>query len=95
VRVALSGQAATQAQEIDGWWRDNRLAAPDLFTRELEEALQALEQMPSLGTRYEPKPDVRRLLLRRTQYHLYFVEEGDTLYVVSVWSALRGHGPRL
>jgi hypothetical protein len=36
VRVELSEEADAQVDEIDIWWRENRLAAPDLFTDELE-----------------------------------------------------------
>ncbi len=38
---------------------------------------------------------VRRRLLRRTHYHLYFVEEDPRLFVVAVWSAFRGRAPKL
>jgi hypothetical protein len=52
--------------------------------------------MPTLGSRYDTgKRSVRRLLLARTHYHLYFVEEPERLYVVAVWSAFRGRGPKL
>jgi len=37
--------------------------------------------------RYEPKPGIRRLLLQRTSYHLYFLVQADRVYVVAVWSA--------
>jgi hypothetical protein len=38
---------------------------------------------------------VRRLLLKRSHYHLYFVEQADRVFVVAVWSTYRGPGPRL
>jgi plasmid stabilization system protein ParE len=63
---------------------------------EFVQALTMLEQTPTLGSSYETGTKrVRRLLLRRTHYHLYFVEEGDRILVVAVWSAFRGRGPRL
>jgi len=83
-------------RETDAWWREHRRAAPDLFTDELEAALLALAEMPTLGTRYEPDPrPVRRLLLSRTHYHVYFMQETDRVYVVAIWSAFRGRAPRL
>jgi len=52
VRVELSDEADAQVAEIDAWWRENRLAAPDLFADELERALDDLARMP---TRYDQK----------------------------------------
>ena len=96
MRVELSDEAHAQVRTVDVWWRENRLAAPDLFSTELRLALTALEQMPTLGTPYEAgTKKVRRLLLRRTHYHVYFVEQNAALYIVAVWSAFRGRGPSL
>lgn len=96
MRVELSDEAYEQVREIDAWWRENRHAAPDLFANELEQALLTLEQKPMLGTRYEAGvKEVRRLLLRRTHFHVYFIEREERLYVVAVWSAFRGRGPTL
>jgi plasmid stabilization system protein ParE len=95
VKVELSDEAQAEVERIDAWWRENRPAAPDLFSDELERALTTLGDTPALGGRYEAKSGVRRFLLRRTHYHLYFVERADSVYVVSVWSAYRGRGPKL
>jgi len=95
VKVELSEEARAQVEQIDAWWRENRRAAPNLFSDELEQALLSLEDTPTLGVRYAPRPNVRRLLLRRTHYHLYVIEETATVYVIAVWSAFRGRGPRL
>ena len=96
MNVELSEEAEGQVDEIDAWWRANRLAASDLFAGELEQALADLGALPSLGTIYEVGTQtVRRLLLYRSHYHLYFVHEPDRIYVVAVWSALRGRGPKL
>ena len=50
-----------------------------------------------MGTPYETDLDfsVRRVLLRRTAYHVYFGLNGDELVVLSVWGARRGRGPKL
>ncbi|MBX3199604.1 MAG: hypothetical protein KF894_15825 [Labilithrix sp.] len=86
MRVELSDEAHAQVQEIDAWWRENRRA-------ELAQAPLMLEQKPMLGTRYEARARAGRpVLLRRTHYHFDFVER---LYVVAVWSAYRGRGPKL
>jgi plasmid stabilization system protein ParE len=96
VKVELSEQADGQVKRIDAWWRANRLAAPDLFTDEVEAAFAALGETPTLGVGYEGAGQpVRRVLLPRTHYHLYFTQEADRLLVVALWSAFRGRGPKL
>lgn len=96
MKVELSDEARAQVHEIDAWWRENRSAAPDLFANELAQVLTRLEDEPTLGTSYKAgRNKVRRLLLRRTHYHLYFVEQAGGLFVVAVWSAYRGRAPKL
>lgn len=95
MKVELSAEAQAQAERIDAWWRENRPAAANLFAEELETALRTLAETPAVTLRYAPRPDVRRLLLRRTRHHLYVIEEPSRVLVVAVWSAHRGRGPRL
>lgn len=96
MNVDLSDEAEAQVNAIDAWWRSHRLAAPDLFTDELARALTALGDPLALGTVYRAgTKTARRLLLRRTHYHVYFVEESTRVYVVAVWCAFRGRGPKL
>lgn len=58
-----------------------------------------LAQTPSVGTPYptEKRPDLKRVLLRKTEYHVYFsLERSETLLVIhSVWGARRIRGPKL
>ena len=95
MKVELSGEALAEVERTDAWWREIRPAAPDLLANELDQALIALEGTPGLGLRYAPKPGIRRLLLQRTSYHLYFLVQADRVQVVAVWSAYRGRGPAL
>jgi plasmid stabilization system protein ParE len=96
VKVELSAEARAQVEKIDAWWRKNRLVAPEMFITELGNALTTLEETPTLGTPYVVgEKKVRRLLLRRTRYHLYFIEQKERLFVVAVWSPYRGRGPKL
>lgn len=95
MKVEFSAEARSQVERIDAWWRENRWAAPELLADELEEAVRVLGSMPGVGVPYAPKPGVRRVLLTRTRYHLYIVQEASRVVVVTVWSAYRGRGPRL
>jgi hypothetical protein len=38
---------------------------------------------------------VRRILLKATRHHAYYVVEDGVVTVLSVWSTQRGRGPRL
>lgn len=97
IPVVTSPEADEDIRRIDRWWREHRPAAPELFVAELAEAFALLAESPKLGQRY-PRPDIptlRRLLLRATRYHVYYVFDGQMAAVLSVWSAIRGRGPRL
>jgi plasmid stabilization system protein ParE len=74
-----------------------RPAAPDLFAQELTTGFGVLEAIPNAGREYAHPTvrNVRRILLRSTRYHVYYVILGDAVSVLSVWSAVRGSGPDL
>ncbi len=99
MKIRLVGPARQQADRIDRWWRENRPAARDLFSREMAEARALLSTTPDVGTPFTERRGVlvRRLLLPRTQNHLYYeVEEKDGLVMIlAVWGAPRGSGPKL
>ena len=94
-RVVITSEARDQLLAIDTWWAANRPSAPDLVWRELDEAIQGLEQFPTSANDYPAMPGHRRLLLRRTGFHVYYVidEPMREVTIVAVWGARRGHGP--
>ena len=94
--VLTTPVADLQILEIDAWWRANREKAPDRFEEELASAFEMLAATPGVGQRH-PHPDasVRRVLLRSTKNHVYYVEKDDCVLVVAVWGAVRGSGPDL
>jgi plasmid stabilization system protein ParE len=97
VQVAFHPRAAEDAAAIDGWWKANRRAAPDLFLRELEQAVALIADSPTLGkaANDDDLPGVRRVLMRRTRYHVYYRVTGETLEVLAIWHGARGEGPTL
>lgn len=97
IHVTFSRRAAAHARAASAWWRENRGAAPDLFDHELESAIASLAVTPDIGAPYQPRPGLRRVLLQRTRYHLYYRHDEDSgeVVVLAVWSALRGRAPRL
>ncbi|WP_075306426.1 type II toxin-antitoxin system RelE/ParE family toxin [Hyalangium minutum] len=97
--VVVQPEADEQALVIDSWWRENRLAAPDLFANELTAALGLLADAPGVGRRYSAQglPGLRRLMLPASRYHVYYVHdpEAGIVHVIAIWSAVRGKGPSL
>ena len=95
--VRITPKAEAQILEIDSWWRENRKAAPDLFLSELSESFELIAGAPQIGRLYRASPvrQVRRLLLRETRYHVYYVIVADEVRVLALWHARRGVGPPL
>jgi plasmid stabilization system protein ParE len=97
VPVLVSREAETQIGAIHAWWLFNRPHSPDLFAQELAAAFDTIANAPELGRRY-PHPEVegvRRVALRATRNHVYYVFDQDAVVVLAVWSAVRGSGPDL
>jgi plasmid stabilization system protein ParE len=98
VRVVFHPRAVDDVARVDAWWKANRLAATALFQQELDEVLGALVRTPTLGALApsdDELRDVRRALMKRTRYHLYYRILGDTLEVLAIWHSARGDGPEL
>ena len=96
-RLVTTPEVDVQIRTIDSWWRENRPAAPELFSQELAAGLDLLEAVPNVGRSYghPTVKGVRRILLRSTRYHVYYIVLEDTIVVLAVWSAVRGSGPDL
>jgi len=98
-RVWATPQAEAQAHAADTWWREHREASAELFCQEFAGAADMLAVAPEIGRLYPAGgvPGLRRLLLPRSRYHVYYVHdsENDEVAVLAVWSAVRGRGPKL
>ncbi len=97
--IHFTAIAERHLRAISEWWQANRPKAPGLFAQELTDAVQQLADAPHSGTPYDvPRPaGTRRLLLRRTGYHVYFtVDDGRALVRIrAIWHTARGRPPRL
>ena len=82
---------------IDSWWQENRGASPDLFVEELDRTLHRLGRVPAIGTPHLSRPGVRKLLLPRSRYHVYYEvhDELREVHVLAVWHTSRGGEPDL
>jgi len=96
VKTRISGRAKRELLRLDDGWRAHRDAS-DLFLDEFQAVVGVLEEQPKLGLRYHAAGEagVRRVLMQATRHHIYYVEVGDELIILSVWSAVRGSQPKL
>lgn len=97
--VLVAPSARRHVQTIAEWWEANRDKAPDLFAQELEAAFVRVAAAPTSFRIYRESKgrSIRRLLMPRTSYHVYFEvnETQKQVQVLAVWHTARGRGPRL
>lgn len=93
--VIIAPRAAADLAAVNAWWRENRPAAPALFIDEFTAVLAEGNLRGMLVRRIDPP--VRRVLLVRTRYHVYydFEHEMRRVQVLAIRHAARGRGPRL
>jgi plasmid stabilization system protein ParE len=99
-RTRIDPSAASQLEEIASWWAENRLDARDLVVTEFEKIVECLEAAPlAIGTTYGEtrRPNVRRALMLRTNYHVYYTidESSRMVRILALWHGRRSGGPRL
>jgi plasmid stabilization system protein ParE len=95
--VEVSDVAAAQIRAAEAWWRLNRPKAPKAIREDLERASSLIAVQPQAGARARNAtlPGVRRLLLARTRYHLYYrqIEAPKRLEILAFWHTNRGSNP--
>lgn len=98
-RLHTSRRAGRQIREAAGWWQHNRDKAPFAFAEDLDDALHLIVELPRVGepVQHAAMAGVRRLLLTRTRYHLYYVVNDATMTVeiLTLWHTSRARPPRL
>lgn len=97
MKVDLSDRALREMQRIDVSWR-KRASSPDVFLDEFEELVEWIETTGVIGPVYDAKAKrrVHRLLLEKSEYHVYLARKSaELMVVVSIWSARRKRGPKL
>jgi len=91
--IALTPRAARQVQTALAWWRENRPVAPRMLEQELRDMLSVAAAAPTRGVlvRDTRLPNVRRILLHRTRYHVYYRVDaaGERLEILALWHARR------
>lgn len=97
LRVKVSACAALQIRRAAEWWAENRPAAPGAVRIDIGDALALLVQQPGIGATYEGArtQGVRRVLVGRIRYFIYYRETPNTLEVLAVWHVSRDKQPSL
>jgi plasmid stabilization system protein ParE len=92
-------RAAAEIRRASAWWRANREAAPFALAEDIERAFELVAAQPGIGSRARnaKKEGVRRLLLSRTGYHLYYQvnAEAGRVEILALWHSHRGREPSI
>lgn len=98
MKAYLSKRAARAVERIDARWRKHA-DDPGVFTREFLDSVELLEtsNVPAAPYPTAKRPALRRLLLRKSQCHLYFEidQASQTIQILHVWDGRRERGPKL
>lgn len=97
--VVITRRAAHQLEKAAEWWREHRPSAPDALYAEVASALALIAVQPSCGapTLSGRHHGLRRILLARIDYHLYYrvAPRLRQVQVIAFWHARRGSPPPL
>ena len=89
--VDVTPRAAAQLERAASWWAENRPGAPGAIAGDFEDAIALLAHQPGVGARSAPPryPDLRRLLLSRIRYHVYYRVWKGRIIVLAFWHSSR------
>lgn len=96
-RIRVAPAAAEQIRTANTWWLANRPKAPGAFADEIQRGFEFISALPNAGepVAHPHLPSLRRLLLGRIRYFLYYsnsLDEG-AVDVLALWHAARGTPP--
>ena len=92
-RVSLREPANADLREARDWYEARRVGLGDEFLLAIAEALRSLEESPERHPLYYR--GLRRLLLKRFPYKLFFRIDGDQVIVFRVLHGARDHRRKL
>lgn len=97
--LRVSRRAAQRIRQISDWWVENREKAPSAFADDLAAAIDVITEFPKLGeaVRHPRRAHLRRMLLPRTRYYLYYAIDADneSIEILTLWHTSRGSEPSL
>lgn len=96
-RIRIAPAAAEQIRAANAWWLANRQTAPEAFAEEIQRGFEFISALPNAGepVAHRHLPGLRRLLLGRIRYFLYYSSSPDkgAVDVLALWHAARGTPP--
>ena len=98
-KFKIAQRADRHIRVAAAWWDKNRTDAPAMFAEDLASAFALIEEFPHAGEAIShPRiPELRRVLLSRAQYHLYYnvLLDDGVVEVLALWHTSRGKKPQL
>ena len=87
IRVRFRREAEADVLDALAWYRERGLELGEAFLRSLDACLATIQRLP------ESHPvvfrDIRRALLSRFPYGVFYMREGDTITVLACFHAKR------
>lgn len=91
--LQITRRAAREIRAASEWWDENRPAAPEAFREALDKAFDLICTQPNIGTvaTNVKLPGVRRILLSKVRYYLYYrlKSKPHAVEVVAIWHTSR------
>lgn len=93
--IRFTPSAERQIGAALDWWARNRTMAPTLLADELDHAISLITSFPDSGipARASRIEAVRRVILPRSRYALYYRLRNDVVEVLALWHQHRGSSP--
>lgn len=88
-KLIIRAEAETDLTDAAMWYESQRLGLGAEFLAELETAIVKMVDNPRQFRRLRRKPEVRRVLLERFPYRLFFVLHSDTVVVFCILHGAR------
>ena len=93
--IVISERARGEIAIAAQWWIENRDKAPEAIEEDLAEGFALILHTPKVGILVPSRIKcVRRILLRRVRYYLYYRDTAPGIEVLALWHATR-RPPRL
>jgi plasmid stabilization system protein ParE len=93
--IRFTKTAGRQIEEALDWWARNRELAPALLASEIDHAISVIARYPESGipARSPRLAGVRRVLLPRSHYSVYYRLQGGAVEVIAFWHQQRRGEP--
>jgi plasmid stabilization system protein ParE len=93
--ILISARARREIERAAQWWHEHREKAPEAFEEDLAKAFDLITHAPHIGTVIPSRTRfLRRVLLPRVRYYLYYRDTAPGVEVLALWHASR-RPPRL